>query len=219
MNEFRQSKMLQVLPEEMLEEYVYHCRTETFARKEIAFQPYGNSEYMYLVLHGRIRVTLNYTNGKEFTITVLENGDVYSGHARGLGIALEKTEVVFLPLRIFRKMIVEYPEFAVKVIATVGSTLETTFDVIENLVFRDVSERIAAFILSLIDSKGKVSSDGIAVPLGLTQEEIATIVGSTRQTVNTILTLLQKENIISLSKKEIVIFDKARLSSLCNKIN
>lgn len=213
----KQSKILHELPEAMLEKYVYNCRIETFRKKEIAFKPYSHNEYMYLILNGRIRVTLNYPNGKEFTVALLDKGDVYSGHARGLGIAVEETEVAFLPLRLFREMIIEYPSFALNVLSAVGSTLETTFNVIENLAFRDVNERIYAFILSMLDSKGKVKKDGVEIPLGLTQEELATIVGSTRQTVSSVLTYLQKEQIISFSKKKLTVHNIDQLKSLINE--
>lgn len=214
MKDFRQSKMFHKLPEEMIKKYVSNAQIKTFEKREVAFTPYSNMESMYLVLRGRIRITLNYPNGKEFTISLLDKGDVYSGHARGLGIALEKTEVAFLPLRVFQEMVNEYPSFAINVLATVGSTLQTTFNVIENLVFRDVNERIYAFILTMIDSKGTVTKEGIEVSLGLTQAEIATMVSSTRQTVNSVLTSLQKEQVISFSKKKLIVHDRERLSSL-----
>lgn len=213
MNELKKSKILHEIPEAMLEKYIYNCRIETFRKKEIAFTPNSNNEYMYLILCGRIRVTLNYPNGKEFTIALLYKGDVYSGHARGLGIALEETEVVFLPMRMFREMLLEYPSFAVNILAAVGSTLEATFNVIENLVFRDVNERIYAFLLSMAESKGEVKKEGIEIALGLTQEELATMVGSTRQTVNSVLTNLLREGIISINKKNLIVHDKDKLKS------
>lgn len=209
--------MFHKLPEEMLKKYVLNSEMKTFDKKEIAFRSYSNNSHMYLVLNGRIRVTLDYPNGKEFTIALLEKGDVYSGHARGLGIALEKTKIAFLPLSIFREMIIEYPSFAINLLAAAGSTLNRTFNVIENLVFRDVNERTYAFILSMLDSKGKVTKEGTEVSLGLTQEEIATVVGSTRQTVNSVLINLQKEGVISFSKKKLIVHDKVKLNSLINE--
>lgn len=209
--------MFHELPEPMFKKYISNSEMKTFEKKEIAFSSYSNNEHMYLVLDGRIRVTLNYPNGKEFTIALLDKGDVYSGHARGLGIALEKTKIAFLPLSVFQEMMIEYPSFAINILAAAGSTLKRTFNVIENLVFRDVNERIFAFILSMLDSKGKVTKEGIEVSLGLTQEEIATIVGSTRQTVNSVLINLQKEGIISFSKKKLIVHDKDKLNSLINE--
>lgn len=217
MKEFKHSKMFHEIPETMFEKYVSNSEIKTFEKKEIAFTSYSNTKHMYLVLNGRIRVTLNYPNGKEFTIALLDKGDVYSGHARGLGIALERTEIAFLPLSVFREMIIEYPSFALNILAAAGNTLNRTFNVIENLVFRDVNERIYAFILSMLDSKGKVTTKGIEVSLGLTQEEIATVVGSTRQTVNSALINLQKEEIISFSKKKLIVHDKDKLNSLINE--
>lgn len=217
MKNINQNKMFDKLPDDMLKKYVNDYIVKSFDKKEIAFTPYSHNDFIYLVLKGRIRVSLSYPNGKEFTIAILEKGDVYSGHARGQGLTLDYTELALLPLRVFQEMIKEYPSFAMNVLSAVGSTLQNTFNIIEDLVFRDVNERLYSFILTMVESKGIVTKNGVEVPLGLTQEEIATMIGSTRQSVNAILTDLQKQNIISFHRKNLIVYDVEKISSFINR--
>jgi CRP-like cAMP-binding protein len=193
------------LPEAIVTQYFSHCHTRKFKKKEEIFGPEEHSDFIYFVSQGRIRVYLRYPNGKEFTLTILESGAVYSGHTRAFGQALDDGEIVFLPVQSFRKLLVEVPLFAMSVISVLGDALKNSINTIESLVFKEVNKRLYQFIYSLALAGGDQETADFQVILGLTHQQIATIVSSTRQTVSAFFNNLQKEGVIRLEKDKIII--------------
>ena len=193
------------LPESVVTQYFSHCHTRRFRKKEELFGPEEHSDYIYLVIQGRIRVYLRYPNGKEFTLTILEPGAAYSGHTRAFGQALADGEIIFLPVQSFRKLLMEVPLFAMSVISVLGDSLKNSINTIESLVFKEVNKRLYQFVYSLALAGGGQETVPFQINLGLTHQQIATIVGSTRQTVNAFFNNLQKEGLITLAKDRLII--------------
>jgi len=199
------TQLFSQLPESVVVQCFNHCHTRKFRKKEEIFGPEEHSDYIYLILQGRIRVYLRYPNGKEFTLTILESGAVYSGHTRAFGQALNDGELIFLPVQSFRKLLMEVPLFAMSVISVLGDSLKNSINTIESLVFKEVNKRLYQFIYSLALAGGEQDTATFQVILGLTHQQIATIVGSTRQTVNAFFNNLQEEGVIILEKDKIII--------------
>ena len=195
------------LPESIVDQYFSHCHTRKFRKKEEIFGPEEHTDYIYFVIKGRVRVYLRYPNGKEFTLTILESGAVYSGHTRTFGQALDDGEMIFIPIQSFRKVLVEVPLFAMSVISVLGDSLKNSINTIESLVFKEVNKRLYQFVYSLALAGSQQGAASFPVILGLTHQQIATIVGSTRQTVNAFLNNLQKEGLIIIEKDKIIILN------------
>lgn len=207
LGELHGTPLFSQLPGNIIDQYFSHCLKRKYRKKEEVFGYSEHSEYIYLVMSGRIRVYLSYPNGKEFTLTLLQAGDVYSGHTRALGQALAESEVFLIPLESFRKLLVEVPLFAMSVISVLGDSLKNSMNIIESLVFKEVNKRLYQFLYSLIHSAKCQGQPAAQVQLGLTHQQIGTMVGSTRQTVNAFFSNLQKEGIITLGKDTLTIHD------------
>lgn len=203
----QETHLFSQLSESVVVQYFSHCRTHKFRKKEEIFRSEQHLDYIYIVLQGRIRVYLRYPNGKEFTLTILEPGAAYSGHTRAFGQALADGEIAFIPVQSFRKLLMEVPLFAMSVISVLGDSLKNSINTIESLVFKEVNKRLYQFVYSLALASGEQGKATYQVNLGLTHQQIATIVGSTRQTVNAFFNNLQKEGLIRLEKDKIIIQD------------
>lgn len=193
------------LSESVVDQYFSDCHTRKFKKKEEIFGPEEHTSYIYLVIQGRVRVYLRYPNGKEFTLTILEFGAAFSGHTRAFGQALDDCEIVFIPIQSFRTVLMEVPLFAMSVISVLGDSLKNSLNTIESLVFKEVNKRLYQFVYSLALAGGDQEKLSFPVNLGLTHQQIATIVGSTRQTVNAFFNNLHKEGLITLGKDKIII--------------
>ncbi|WP_370516709.1 Crp/Fnr family transcriptional regulator [Sporomusa sp. KB1] len=209
LGDFHGLPLFSQLPEAIVAKYFSHCLTRKYRKKEEVFGSGEHADYIYLLVSGKIRVYLSYPNGKEFTLTLLQAGDVYSGHTRALGQALADSEVLLIPVESFRKLLVEVPLFAMNVISVLGDSLRNSMNIIESLVFKEVNKRLYHFIYSLALSANRHGESAIQVQLGLTHQQIGTMVGSTRQTVNMFFNNLQKEGIITMGKDKLIIHDFA----------
>lgn len=194
------------LPENILNLYLQDCIRKKGKKKEILFGEKEAPDYIYLVIQGKVRVFLNYPNGKEFTITYLERGGVYSGHARGYGMAMtSETEIALIQVKVFKRIMEDNPAFMLSVMAVLGEALKNTVNIIENLAFREVEDRLRHFLLQSMERNGKKTQEGILLEIEFTQEEIATTIGCTRQTVSTQLKQLVTEGVIRIRNRRIMI--------------
>lgn len=204
------------MPKADVEAYLDDCPRRMFRKKQIAFTPRQDQDSIYLVLSGRIRAYLSYPNGKEFTLTILEQGDVYNGHTRAFGLALEDSEIALIPVKKFKQMLLTNPMFTMSVIAVLGDALKHSIDIIENLAFLDVNERLYDYLIETAQERGVPIKDGVLVEFGLTHEEIATTIGSTRQAVSSFFNSLQKEGLLRVGKGRVTVHDLDRLTKLYN---
>jgi len=205
-NNFHKLSNMAELPIDILNKYLINCEKRIAKKKEILFEPTQAPDYIYMVLRGKVRVFLTYYDGKEFTVTILEKGGVYSGHARGYGMAITKdAEIALIHVSLFQQIMIENPEFMLSVMAILGDALKNTVNIIENLAFREVDERLKHFLSQVVIRSGKAKHQEILIDIGLTQEEIASAIGSSRQTVSSQLKQLENKGILSIKKRKVTI--------------
>lgn len=192
---------------EDLEDY-QHCFTEyRFNRKEIVFSPGKFHKSILLILEGKVRVYLSYPQGKEFTLTILTAGDVYSGHTRTFGQALEPVKIAAIPMEVFKEMLVKVPNLVLGLAGVLGDALKGSMDVIESLVFEEAGVRLISLLLEWARNSGTKTDQGIVIRLTFTREEIASMIGSSRQTLANLFKDLTLKGLIKVQQKNLIIKD------------
>lgn len=193
-----------------------------FTKGQMVYQPREHPNRLFIVSHGRVRVYLAYRD-KEFTIAVLDAGDVFVTHTRAYVQALEEVELQVAKLAEVRRLLVSMPSLTASMIRVLGDLLSHAFSVIDNLAFKDVRNRLLNFLVyeavrlprcNECRACGACEAGGM-VSLGLNTEQLATIIGSTRQTVSSLLNTLAMESVIQLKGKGVIcIPDIASLEAL-----
>ncbi|MTI79275.1 MAG: Crp/Fnr family transcriptional regulator [Firmicutes bacterium] len=196
-----------------LQEYQDHFIISNFQRKETIFYPGKYPQSIFLVLEGKVRVFLSYSEGKEFTLTVLESGDVYSGHTRAYGQALSDVKLAIIPVDVFKEMLVNVPGLVFGLVTVLGDALKGSINVIESLVFEEAGMRLTSLLAEWAQQSEQVSDQGIIVRLEFTREQIASMIGSSRQTLATLLKELSNANYIEVRQKVLVIKDLYNLKN------
>ncbi|MFO7718228.1 MAG: Crp/Fnr family transcriptional regulator [Desulfohalobium sp.] len=150
---------------------------------------------IFLVESGRLRVYLAYGD-KEFTLAHLRAGDIYSTHPRTLITTLEPTVLHFIPTHRFQGWLQKTPQLGTAVLRVLGEMLGQTFTIIEGLAFKDITCRLAELLLHEVRRNGAFDGTGYRVDMGLTIEQMASILGSSRQTVSTQLNELERSGLL-----------------------
>jgi CRP-like cAMP-binding protein len=178
-------------------------------------RPESGENQIFIVAEGRARVYLGYED-KEFNIGILSKGDIYSAHTRAFVQALDKIDVLTADTETFRQKMLDDPEVAKAMVGILGSMLKNSFTIIENLIFKDVNSRLVGLLVNEAQRHGIPAADGgIVIKIDLSVEQIAFLVGSTRQTVSTFLNQLSRQNVIKkLGRGKFFIADLARLETL-----
>lgn len=189
------------------------CRLQHLASREILFLKGDAGDGLYAIRRGLIRIGTVDDLGQQMTMNVLGGGDVFGeitlldGQARTAdAVALEETEIFFLPRPDFLALLDREPAIAVQLIALLCARLRDVIDRLEETRFQPSSIRLARRILVLAADYG----DEVRV----SQDELASLTGVTRETVNRHLQSWKRSGTISLGRGWLLIEDVERLRSL-----
>ncbi|MEW6623082.1 MAG: Crp/Fnr family transcriptional regulator [Bacillota bacterium] len=211
--ELKKAKLFKDLTDEQLSDFAECFHARQLAPKEsIEFHEFEDA--IYFVMEGRVKISYYSEDGREFIVTILEQGDVFSRHSEATAAALHHTKIYFTSISDFKNIITTNPVVAARLIKELGKILKQLNNVIQDLAFRGVSGRLARLLLREAKFRGRETANGIFFDLGLTHEEIANMVGSTRQTVTALLNSLCQRGIISYRRGKVTILDEQKLNNL-----
>ena len=169
---------------------------------------------MFIVRQGLVRVYLAYGE-KEFTIAFLKPGDVYVSHSSARVQAVEDTTILLVDTATFNQRMMSVPQFTVTIVRVLGGILKNTFSIVDGLALRDVSARIARYLVSAAQENAPGPDGRRRVRLQLSGEMLAHTLGTSRQTVSTLLTDLTRSGILVKEQRGVYcILDEGRLREL-----
>lgn len=183
------TELFAALPEDALSELSGQATIRHLARNEVLFQQGDPSSCLYVVRDGRIAIASQAGDGRETVIAVLEAGGLFGelplfddaprmADAR----ALIDTEVVELQYEPVRTLLRARPDLLWVIVRLLVERLRATDEALAELVFLDVPARTAKRLLDLSDG-----TDSFTLPV--TQEELASMVGASRERVNKAISL------------------------------
>lgn len=190
------------------------AKRRRFRRGQAIFQKDDPGESLFIVERGSVRIYLPSPQGADLTLAVLGAGDFFGemalldgGPRSASAVAVEDARTISLDRGDFRAILESRPQSAMAVLAAVASRVREADEMAGGLAFLDVGGRVAKKLLELAASHGVQRRDGILLDLPLTQEEIANMVGVTRESVNRHLAYLRREGVIRGRGRRFVIQD------------
>lgn len=167
-----------------LDEIVAHAKQRTLHRGDVLFNEGDEADELYVVVSGRIAIANKSIDGRESMMALMERGDLFgemplfdhlarSAEAR----ALETSGVIAIPYAPLTDLYHAKPQLLWKVVALLAGRLRTVDAALADSVFLDVTGRTAKRLLELAGD-----ADEFALPI--TQEELAGMVGASRERVN-----------------------------------
>lgn len=188
------------------------AQARSFKRGEVVFHKGDPGEAMFMILEGQVKIVLPSEGGEEALLGVLDRGDFFGelslidGRSRSATIvATELTETLVLHRDSLLRLVRTSPEVAIDLLRTLSQRLRETDEFIEDAVFLDVPGRVAKKLLELAETYGEPAPRGIVIGLRLTQQELAEMVGATRESVNKHLRSYRERGIIDVDRQRIII--------------
>jgi CRP-like cAMP-binding protein len=187
--------LLDELQRPELEDLRQNFRERRVRKGSIVFRPDEEEDLVFIISSGRVRIYLGYED-KEFTLGILNPGDLYSTHADCYVQALEDTVLMTTDVNSVKNCMAQIPLFNRTMVRVLGHILKNSFSVIDGLVFRDINTRLVDFLLKEAED-GTARDDGaIEIETGLTVEQLSQLLGATRQTVSTLINNLVRDGLI-----------------------
>ncbi|WP_394823077.1 Crp/Fnr family transcriptional regulator [Pendulispora albinea] len=186
------ARLLTILPEREMTTLIRDARIHRYGRRSIeSFD--DDDPHVWIVLEGGVKLCRTSALGQRWIEAILEPGDAFgrlSVHSEGVAYevqALEPTRLAAIARDRFEALLRAHPELAYSVVQHLEARQRKLVRRIESLVFKDVHMRVAETILELAREPGDPCPHGFAVDLRITQQDIAELVGASRQMVNRVL--------------------------------
>ena len=196
-----------------------------FAKNDLVFHAGALGKHVYFLRSGRIKIYQPANCGKEVILWFCFPGDMFgmAEVAQGGGrvvnaVACEASEVLSVTQVQFEDFLRTHPAASLLVMQVLSCRLRTLGDVIVNLVNDDAQTRIMKLILRLSARHGVRVAQDIHLTIDLTHQEIADMVGTTRQTVTSVLGQLQKRGLMRLENRRILIESPELLDEFFNPV-
>lgn len=194
---------------------------QQFRRGETVFRAGDPGRNVYFLRHGRIKIYQLSPVGRELILWFCFSGEIFglAEVARGGGRvvnaeACEGCEVLTVPQEQFKAFLRQRPDAALLCMQVLASRLRILGEVLANLVSDDVHTRLAKLILRLSARYGTRVGGDILLNIPLTHQEIADMVGTTRQTVTAALSQLKRQGVLSIDSHRIQIESEELLHEL-----
>jgi CRP/FNR family transcriptional regulator len=189
-----------------------------FDRGSFVFMEGDNGDQFYIIISGLVEIS-RFENGRKFVLSTLQEGDFFgemalfeAGEVRSANAeVLEKTSLLSINRHDLLSFLETYPSVSYQLITTLIKRLRKTNEQIHDITFFDVRSRIYKKILSLGKEHGIILNDEVMINMRLTHQQIADMVGCTREMMTKVLKELQEEAVIDIVKKKIIIKNKLLL--------
>ena len=203
----RHEKTALALDPAELEEIARHAVTRQYKARTILLTEGEPSDALYVILEGRVRVYVSDSDGREAVLNVMGAGECFGELAFDLGvrsasvITLEPSRMLVVPLADFADFVKRSPAFAMHFINHLIGRVRTLTNSVRSLALMDAYGRVARLLL-----ESSVTEKGMQyVPEKLTQAEIASRVGCSREMVSRIFKDLVQGQYITVEPERIVI--------------
>ncbi len=188
------------------------------ARGQALFNEGDPGDRLYVVTAGKIKLGRTSPDGRENLLAVMGPGEMFGelslfdpGPRTATATAITAATLRGLGNAALQPWLTEHPEVAAQLLAALARRLRRTNEAMADLVFSDVPGRVAKALLDLAKKFGVEADDGLRVTHDLTQEELAQLVGASRETVNKALADFAGRGFLRLEGRGVVILDLDRL--------
>ena len=191
----------------------------TFRRTEVVFSEGEPGDTLYIITAGKVKIGRKSVDGRDSLITLMGPSDMFGelaifdpGPRTSTVTALTEVKAVVMSRSVLRSWIADRPEIAEQLLRVLARRLRRTNDNLSDLIFTDVPGRVAKQLLYLAQRFGSRDGNALRVDHELTQEEIAQLVGSSRETVNKALSDFAQRGWIRVQGRTILIDNAERLA-------
>ena len=188
------------------------------AKGEILFHEGEPGDHLYVILEGKVKLGRASADGRESLMAILGPGEMFGelslfdpGPRAATATALTEAQVYRLGNAELMPWLATRPEVAAALLQALARRLRRTNEAMADLVFSDVPGRVAKALMDLGEKFGTMTANGLQVTHDMTQEELAQLVGASRETVNKALADFAQRGWIQLESRQVLILDVDRL--------
>ena len=198
---------------------IQELETVRFPRGATIFEEGEPGDRLYIITSGKVKLARHAPDGRENLLTVMGPSDMFGelsifdpGPRTSSAVCVTEVHAATMNSDVLRTWISEHPEISEQLLRVLARRLRRTNASLADLIFTDVPGRVAKTLLPLANRFGTQEAGALRVNHDLTQEEIAQLVGASRETVNKALATFAHRGWIRLEGKSVLICDTEHLA-------
>lgn len=200
-------------------------RMQVFPRKGIVYLPNDPGHSVYLLTSGRIRLYHVTAEGKETVLAFIDPGEIFGelslfgqSQREEFAEAMEKSTVVRIPGDEMQQLMSDRPEIVLQVSRLMGLRRQRIERRLKALLFRSNRDRLVYLLLELAERYGQPSPEGVKIGIRLSHQEMASMIGSTRETVTVLLGELQYARSLIVKRRQIILTNLEQLADVLDEV-
>ena len=214
----RQAPLFAALDDEAAEALKASMTRKELARAEILFHEGDPGDRLYVIIDGKVKLGRASGDGRENLLAILGPGEMFGelslfdpGPRNATATAVADTILIGVGNDDLTAWLTGRPDVARQLLRALARRLRRTNETLADLVFSDVPGRVAKALLDLSERFGTPTDEGLRVAHDLTQEELAQLVGASRETVNKALADFAGRGWLRLDQRAVLLLDIDRL--------
>ena len=211
-------RLLDRLPTSELQKLETDCRSRRFAGGQVIYLPIDRADAVVVLVSGQVKLCHLTPDGKQSILAFIEPGEIFGelclfapADREELAIASQVSTIVLIPRDVMQDLMGRHPELALGITRLLGLRRLRIERRLKSLLFRSSRDRLLQLLLELAENHGGTTSGGVEIRIKLSHQDLANVIGSTRETVTLTLGELQSEGLVKLARQRITICSKERL--------
>jgi len=198
-------------------------KKKSYPKNALLFAKGDLSSHLYIVRHGRVKLYETSEDGRQQILRLLEPGDFFGELALIMeeqhyllnAETLEDTGICLLSRADFKELIQQSPEISLGVMQALTDRLAYAENFISTLTLKTIEQRLISWLLAMAEKEGVLTPQGIRLTINLPRHELASLFGTTRETISRKFSKLQTDGFIKINgQKQILIRSKEDLAAL-----
>jgi CRP-like cAMP-binding protein len=213
--------LFQDVSHDTLQRLVAAMEMKEIRRRQVLYLPGDPGTSVFFVNGGRVKISKVTPDGKELTLAYRGPGEIFGelvmvdgGPREEMAEATENALVSELDRVEFEKLVQREGIVGYRLTKIVAQRRRDVENKIEQLIFKDVNAKLAELLLKLANEYGIEDSRGTLVSLKITHQEMANLIGSTRETVSLTLSQFKKRGLIHIDGRKVILADREGLRAL-----
>jgi CRP-like cAMP-binding protein len=195
----------------------------TFRKREMIYFPTELGHSVLLLARGRVKIKVITPDGKETILAFIEAGELFGELAlldseprNEYAEAVEDAHILAIPREELLWLMAQRPDVALSITKLLGLRRRRIENRLRNILFRSNRDRISSLLLELVEEHGRQTGEGWEIQIQFSHQDLANLIGATRETVTLTLGRLQREKLIQVRRRRITVLDRPRLSAEAN---
>jgi len=216
----KQCRLFEQLSPEQLGRLEANARVRAFPKNATVYHPTDESQSVFVLLRGRVRLCSYTPDGKQAILAFIEPGELFGElalmHSEGYEDHAETmipSTVASIPKGNVDRLLAESAPFSLGVTKFISWRRRRIERRLRSLLFRSNRDRLVHLLLDLVEQYGRPAEGGTLIDIRLSHQELANIIGSTRESVTVLLGELQTQRYLTISRQRLVMRDPQRLAT------